>query len=76
MTEPCGGTLNIPSARKHLEAFDLVRAFDDVDSPLADANEGRSQLVASVVAVGKDVAQPGKPRTDGAQHINGAIASQ
>ena len=46
-------------------------AFDDRE--LADFGERRAELVASVTAIGKDVAQPGEAVADAGEHIGRAV---
>ena len=72
--KPSKGPFNHPASRQDLEAFGSVASSDDFDHPFAAALEGPSQLVSSIAAVRKDMAQPWKTETGGLQHCGRAIA--
>ena len=57
--EPCERALDDPAARREFEAFGDVGTFDDFDGPLADPAESIAKLVASVAAIGEQVATKG-----------------
>ena len=59
--KPGEGTLDDPSSRQELEAFDAVRSFDDLDRPWPTMSERLFQLVATVDAIREDVLQFGEP---------------
>jgi hypothetical protein len=55
--KPGEATLDHPSPRQELEAFDRWRAGDDLDGPGAAVRDRVVQLRAAVDAVGKDMVQ-------------------
>ena len=58
MIEPSESALDNPAPGQDDKAARGVRAFDDLDGPLADFVEGGIELGAAVGAVGKDMPQP------------------
>src|SRR3546814_8008192 len=52
----------------------LFRSLDDLDSPFADTPEPFPTLVASIAAIGKDMAQPWKAVDDFTQDQRRAVA--
>jgi hypothetical protein len=58
---------------ENLEAFGTVGSLDDLDRPFADFGERLAQFVASVTAIGKDVAQPGEAVPDAGEYIGCAV---
>src|SRR2546425_10300546 len=70
--EPGKATLNHPSPRQELEAFDAGGALDDLDRPRAAIGERGEQLRAAVDAVGEDMVQAGKSSAQRAQERHGA----
>ena len=62
--EPSEGSFDDPSPWQQLKASSVNGAFDDLDSPVTDPGKGLLQTGAVVDAVGKEVAQPGKPLVD------------
>jgi len=72
--EPSQGSLNDPSAWQQLKAGSLSSAFDNVGGPIAELDEGLTQVRAVVHAVGEQVTQPGKQLVDGVNDQRGTIA--
>ena len=62
--EPGEGSFDHPSAGQQLESLGGVGAFDDFEGPLTERIHGVAQFIASIAAVGEDVAQPRIERTD------------
>src|SRR3546814_15057852 len=62
-----------PAARKNHEAFCNIGSLDDLDSPFADTPERFPELVASIAAIGKDMAQPWKAVDDFTQDQRRAV---
>ena len=54
--EPSEGSFDHPSARQQLESSGGVGAFDDFEGPLTERGHGVAQSIASMAAVGEDVA--------------------
>src|SRR3546814_18162768 len=67
-------TLFRSAARKNHEAFCNIGSLDDLDSPFADTPERFTELVASIAAIGKDMAQPWKAVDDFTQDQRRAVA--
>ena len=72
--EPGESSFDDPSSVEHLKALCAPGAFDDLKGSLADFGECASEFLASIGAVGEEVAQPGKAVADRRQHIGGAVA--
>lgn len=68
------GSFDHPSAWQQLESSGGVGAFDDFEGPLTERGHGVAQFIASIAAVGEDVAQPRMERTDRRQQVWRAIA--
>ena len=71
--EPCEGSLDDPATGQQHEAFGFVGPFDDLNGPRAHRAEPAFQLLASVAAIGEDVAQPWIAVTDRLQHGRCAV---
>jgi hypothetical protein len=54
--EPSEGLFDHPSARQQLEALDCVGSLDDLEGPLTERSHGVAQFIASIGAIGEDVA--------------------
>ena len=72
--EPGEGAFDHPTARQQHEAFGGIASSDDLDGPLPQFCECVFQLVASIAAIGKDVAQPRIQLADRGQSSNRTIA--
>jgi len=57
-TEPRKCPLDHPSAGQQFETLGGVGTFDDLESPLTERGHGIAQFIASISAIGEDVAQP------------------
>lgn len=71
--EPGEGSLDDPASGQDFEALGLVGSADDFDGPLSHLEEGRSQFLTGVSAIGKDVTQPWKAVTRLGEHRRCAI---
>jgi len=58
--EPSEGLFDDPSPGEQLKSGRVSGAFDDLDRPLAEFDEGVAQIGAVIDAVGEEMAQPGK----------------
>ena len=58
--EPGEGTLDDPTARQQLEAFDAVRSLDDLDRPRLAVRESFLELLTAINPVGTDMMQLGE----------------
>src|SRR3546814_19133811 len=62
--QPCEGPLDHPAAGQHLEAFRRAGPLDDFNRPFADLAQRLPELVASIAAIGEDMAQPREAMDD------------
>src|SRR5712692_1648000 len=65
--EPGESAFDHPSLRLGFEGADTLRAGDNLDPPPAQVGERIEQLLATVDAIGEDVAQLGKVSSQGSQ---------
>lgn len=73
-SEPCECALHHPAARQDDEALGRVGALDNLDGPAAVAAHRVLELVASIAAIGEDVAQPWMPEPDRPEQVGSAVA--
>ena len=66
--EPCESALDDPAPRQQYEALGGIGAFDDLQCPFSNLGERVAELVASVAAIGKNMAQPWEALADVSQH--------
>src|SRR6478736_2872601 len=72
--KPSESPLDHPSAGKHSEAFDVVRAPDDLEVPGAETRQRLAQMLSRIGAVGKEVEQIGILFADHPKQIDSTIA--
>jgi len=72
--EPRQCAFDNPATGKHRKTRDIGAALDDFDRPVAKLGDRAVEPVASIGAVGKQMAQPGKQVVDGANDKRGTIA--
>src|SRR6516164_6733219 len=63
--EPSESSFHHPATRQQLKAGSISGAFDDLDSPVTELDQGVTQVATVVDAVGEQVAQPRKQLVDG-----------
>ena len=63
--KPCEGTLYDPATRDKFKAFCRVRAFDDLERPIAFSLQSGAQILACITPVGEDMTQPWEGGSDG-----------
>jgi hypothetical protein len=73
-TDPGESALDDPAALDKNEAFGVIGSLDDLDRPVAEPAQGLAQLVASVAAVGEDVAEPRVEIADPLERENRTVA--
>src|ERR671915_407535 len=71
--EPGEASLDHPSPRQQLEAFDAVRTLHDLDRPWPKLGEGADELLAAIDAVGEDVTQLGEGAAQALEQRHGAM---
>src|SRR5437870_8802146 len=59
---------------QHLKALGLIRPLDNLERPLPVPGKRGLQLLASVAAIGKDMAQPGEEIADRSHDTDRAVA--
>src|ERR1700674_6118508 len=72
--EPSEGSFDHPSPWEQLKADRVSGTFDDLDRPVAEFDEGVTQVGAVIDAVSEEMAQPGKQLVDGLDDKPGTIA--
>src|SRR5580704_11307619 len=72
--KPGEGSLDDPTPRQKLEAFDALWSLDDLNRPWSAMGECRYELFAAVNSIGKDMEQLGKPAPQLLQQWNGPVA--
>jgi hypothetical protein len=72
--KPGEGSLDDPTPREKLEAFDALWSLDDLNRPWSAMGERSYELIAAVNSIGKDMAQLGKPAPQLLQQRNGPVA--
>ncbi len=68
------GAFDHPAPRQQLKSGGRRSAFDDLDRPIAEFDQRRTQVGTLVDTVGKEVAQPGKQIVDGFDDEPGTVA--
>lgn len=73
LRQPAEGALDHPSARKHHEAFDIIRSFHDLQHPTSKRRNPGNEL-ASIPAVSPDEPQPREGALEFLQCQLGAVS--
>ena len=72
--EPSEGSFDDPSPGEQLKSGRVSGAFDDLDGPFAEFDEGVAQIGAVIDTVGEEMAQPWKQLVNGLDDKPGTIA--